>query len=155
MKPNRLFNTKEYISDNFLCSMCCLKACCKQDQSENGFLQGRELLEKETNICEIIKSRRYFNKALNFLLTKRQRKYLRERTRYVMLIWPSKRLQKNQVWKRLRQKEWCKPSSRLRIMICQKISTKSNRANWQVRVKLVPQKLTNKTQVAEIKLRQE
>ena len=43
------------------------------------------MLEKETNIVEIIKSRRYVNKALHFLLTKRQRKYLKERTRYVNL----------------------------------------------------------------------
>ena len=69
-QPHYFFNLKEYLAEQILCSKCCRKACCKRDHIDDGFVQGRELLKKETNIFEIIKSRRYFNKALRFLLTK-------------------------------------------------------------------------------------
>ena len=66
MFPRKLFNPKEYIK-----SICpCLTRCCKPDRLEKGFMMGRIELQKETNIIEIIKSRRYFNGALKILLTK-------------------------------------------------------------------------------------
>jgi len=42
-------------------------------------------MQKETNIIEIVKSRRYFNAALRFLLTKKQRMKLKERGRYTVV----------------------------------------------------------------------
>ena len=42
-------------------------------------------MEVETNIIEIIKSRRYFNAALRFLMTKKQRLRLKERGRYIVI----------------------------------------------------------------------
>lgn len=81
-RPHIWFNFKEYLAEQILCSKCCRKACCKRDHVEDGFVHGRELLQKEINIFEMIKSRRYFNKALLFLLTKQQRKYLKARSRY-------------------------------------------------------------------------
>ena len=42
-------------------------------------------MQQETNIIEIIKSRRYFNAALHFLLDKKQRMRLKERGRYTVI----------------------------------------------------------------------
>ncbi len=42
-------------------------------------------LSKEINIVEIIKSQRYFNAALRFLLSKPQRMKLKERGRYTTI----------------------------------------------------------------------
>ena len=42
-------------------------------------------MQRETNIIEIVKSRRYFNAALRFLLTKKQRMKLKERGRYTVI----------------------------------------------------------------------
>jgi len=42
-------------------------------------------MQQETNIIEIIKSRRYFNAALRFLLDKKQRMRLKERGRYTVI----------------------------------------------------------------------
>ena len=42
-------------------------------------------MQQETNIIEIIKSRRYFNAAIRFLLDKKQRMRLKERGRYTVI----------------------------------------------------------------------
>ena len=42
-------------------------------------------MQRETNILEIIKSRRYFNAAIRFLLTKKQRMKLKERGCYTVI----------------------------------------------------------------------
>lgn len=42
-------------------------------------------MDYETNIIELIKSRRYFNAALRFLMTKKQRLRLKERGRYTVI----------------------------------------------------------------------
>ena len=81
MKPNSCFNPKEYFKD--LCpSWLCFCRRCKPDRLERGFFAARELLKQETNIIDIIKSRRYFNAALHFLLTKSQRIRIKEKSRY-------------------------------------------------------------------------
>ncbi len=46
---------------------------------------GRSMLEKETNIIEIVKSRRYLSEAIRLLLSKEQRKELKERSRYLIV----------------------------------------------------------------------
>ena len=40
---------------------------------------------KEINIIEIVKSRRFFNQALKFLLSKKKRMELKERSRYISI----------------------------------------------------------------------
>ena len=40
---------------------------------------------RETNVIEIIKSKRYFNAALRFLMSKKQRMRLKERGRYTVI----------------------------------------------------------------------
>ena len=60
----------------------CLQ-CCRSGKQDKSIAMGRDKLEKESNIIEIIKSRRYFNASLKILLSKRQRMRLKERTRYL------------------------------------------------------------------------
>ena len=57
--------------------------CCRSGKQDKSIALGRDKLEKESNIIEIIKSRRYFNASLKILLSKRQRMRLKERTRYL------------------------------------------------------------------------
>ena len=46
---------------------------------------GRSRLEKESNIIEMIKTRRYLNASMKLLLSRRQRDRMKERTRYLLL----------------------------------------------------------------------
>lgn len=84
MKPRRFYNPKEYFR-NLLPSWICFCQGCKADRHEKGFELARERMANETNIIEIIKSRRYFNAALRFLLSKKQRMRLKERGRYTLI----------------------------------------------------------------------
>jgi len=72
MAPKFLFNPKEYCRDLLpSCLACgCAKKLCRPNRSERGFSKAREQIEKEVNIIEIIKSRRYSIAALKLLLTK-------------------------------------------------------------------------------------
>ena len=85
MVPRRCFNPKEYIRD--LLPKVCLRIfkCCKPDRLERGFEKARENLLKEINIIEIVKSRRFFHKALKLLLSKKKRMELKERSRYISI----------------------------------------------------------------------
>lgn len=69
IKPRRFYNPKEYFRD-LLPKWLCFCASCKADRHERGFELARKRLASETNIIENIKSRRYFNAALRFLLSK-------------------------------------------------------------------------------------
>ena len=56
-----------------LCLMDCLPSrlvCCKRSYSERGIKRAITAMQKETDIIEIIKSRRYLKLALRKLLTK-------------------------------------------------------------------------------------
>ena len=44
--------------------------CCKWNRKARYFEMARERLDAEVNIIEILKSRRYYDKAFKFLLTK-------------------------------------------------------------------------------------
>ena len=70
MKPRPFFNPKEYFRESLPSWVCFCKRC-KPDRLERGFEKARERMQRETNIIEIVKSRRYFNAALRFLLTKK------------------------------------------------------------------------------------
>ena len=83
MKPRQFFNPKEYFRETLPSWVCFCKSC-KPDRLERGFQEARERMQSETNILEIVKSRRYFNAALRFLLTKKQRLKIKERGRYTV-----------------------------------------------------------------------
>ena len=57
--------------------------CCKYRRKERALQLARTKLACEGNIVEIIKSWRYFNLALKFLLSERKRLDLKERSRYL------------------------------------------------------------------------
>ena len=59
--------------------------CCKMNRQEKAFDKAREKLEKELNVIELIKSRRYFAKALKMLVPPETRLRLREQTRYLLI----------------------------------------------------------------------
>ena len=84
MKPRHLYNPKEYFRDTLPSWVCFCKSC-KPDRLERGFEKARQQMQRETNIIEIVKSRRYFNAALRFLLTKKQRMKIKERGRYTVI----------------------------------------------------------------------
>ena len=46
---------------------------------------ARDKLDKEINIIDIVKSWRYFDSAIRFLLDERKRLDLKERSRYLMV----------------------------------------------------------------------
>ena len=70
MKPRNFYNPKEYFRDMVPSKVRLCKGC-KPDRLELGFEKARDLMENETNIIEIIKSIRYYNTALRFLLSKK------------------------------------------------------------------------------------
>ena len=55
------------------------------NRQEKAFDKAREKLEKELNVIELIKSRRYFAKALKMLVPAETRLRLREQTRYLLI----------------------------------------------------------------------
>ena len=69
---------------NWLLSLipkCCL--CCKDSRRERALQMARTKLDKEVNIIEIVKSWRYFESAIKFLLSEKKRLDLKERSRYL------------------------------------------------------------------------
>ena len=84
MKGYNLSNPKDYFIDLLPSNFKCSKRC-KKDRIQAGFQKARAGLVRETNIIEIIKSRRYFNAALRFLMSKEQRLKLKERSRYLVV----------------------------------------------------------------------
>ena len=57
--------------------------CCQKKRRQRGLEKARNLLAREINIIDIIKSRRLIHRALRELLTKSQRVRLQERARYL------------------------------------------------------------------------
>ena len=56
---------------------------------------ARKKLDQEINIIEIVKSRRFFKKALKILLSKKKRMELKERSRYISID-PNKKVIKEE-----------------------------------------------------------
>ena len=56
--------------DYFLSWIPSCMLCCKRSQKEKAYARARDRLEKELDIIEVVKSRRYFAKALKTLLPK-------------------------------------------------------------------------------------
>ena len=74
-----------YFKDYVLSWVPSCMLCCKLSRREKAFAKARDRLEKEMNIIELVKSRRYFAKALKTLLPKSKRIELREQTRYILV----------------------------------------------------------------------
>ena len=88
MKPRFLFNPKEYCRDLvpttcLNCRLC--KKCCEPNRLDGAFQKARIKMLQEINIIEIIKSRRLQGAALKILLTKQQRRKLKEQSRYLAI----------------------------------------------------------------------
>ena len=82
VKPSFLANPKEYICDEIpdVLKMC---GCLRPNRKERFFKVARDRFAHESNIIEIIKSRRYTSQALQLLLSKRQRLNLKLTSRYL------------------------------------------------------------------------
>ena len=73
-----------------------LRKCCKCQRSREDKIlrKGRKRLEREINIVEIIKSRRFFKAAIQKLLSEEQRFNLKSRSRYVTVKLKEKKEEK-------------------------------------------------------------
>lgn len=71
MMPTLSQSFVEYVKEMIPGWLCCSK-CCKPGRYYAGFAKGRQKLQKESNIIEILKKLRYFEIALQELLTKQQ-----------------------------------------------------------------------------------
>ena len=74
-------NIKHYMMDSLPNRLI----CCRRSQKELLIQQAIEQMSKETDIIEMIKSRRYFNLALKKLLSTKERMTLKERSRYLCI----------------------------------------------------------------------
>ena len=77
-----MYNQKEWFIDTL---PACLCKCYKPNRKEKTFQLARVAMQKEINIIEILKSRRYVNAAIKSLLPRNQRKKLKERSRYIVI----------------------------------------------------------------------
>ena len=59
--------------------------CCKKDRREIAMEKAREKLNKEVNIIEIVKSWRYYERCLKYLLPEKTRMDFKERSRYITI----------------------------------------------------------------------
>ena len=91
MSPGIISNQRDAICDR-LPSFC---QCLRNNRLDKSFELGRTKLEKETNIIDLIKERRYFYASLKLLLTRRQRERLKQRTRFLLLNPNSKKSKNN------------------------------------------------------------
>ena len=74
-----------YFKDYFLSWVPDRIQCCKLSRREVALNMARDRLEKEMNIIELIKSQRYFARALKSLIPREKRLQLREQTRYLVV----------------------------------------------------------------------
>ena len=74
-------NIKYYMMDSLPSRLI----CCRRSQKELLIQQAIDSMSKETDIVEMIKSRRYFNLALKKLLSTKERMKLKERSRYLCI----------------------------------------------------------------------
>ena len=83
LKPPRFLNFLEFIYDMIPDFVRC--KCCRKSQRFYEFQIARELLEKETNIVEMLIIRRTLNKALTMLFSKETIKKMREEAQYTIM----------------------------------------------------------------------
>ena len=59
--------------------------CCTKNRREIAMEKAREKLNKEVNIIEIVKSWRYYERCLKYLLPEKTRMDFKERSRYITI----------------------------------------------------------------------
>ena len=86
------FERSEYIKvgklpncTDWLLSFVPKRFACQRSRNEIAMKMAREKLDKEINIIEIVKSWRYFESALRFLLPEKKRLDFKERSRYIAI----------------------------------------------------------------------
>ena len=83
IQPRRCYNPKEWIRDKLPRFLVC--KCLRPDRLERGFEKARAKLLNDINIIEILKSRRYYKRALKMMLPKQKRMLLYENSRYLSI----------------------------------------------------------------------
>ena len=80
-KPAKCRNLRYYMID-------CLPSrlvCCAETRQDRAIKKAITEMDKEIDIIEMIKSRRFFKMAIHKLLSDKDRMELKERTRYIMI----------------------------------------------------------------------
>ena len=80
-KPGKCRNLCNYMQD----SLPNWLKCCKETRQERAIKKAITEMDKEINIIDIVKSRRFTNLALRKLLSHKDRMDLKERSRYLMI----------------------------------------------------------------------
>ena len=80
-QPTKFANLLNYIVD-ILPARC---VCCSKHRKRLGMEQARAALAKEIDIIELIKQRRFFQKAFRLLMSKQERIHLKEHSRYFVI----------------------------------------------------------------------
>ena len=80
-KPGKWRNLCNYMQD----SLPDWLKCCKETRQERAIKKAITEMDKEINIIDIVKSRRFTNLALRKLLSHKDRMDLKERSRYLMI----------------------------------------------------------------------
>ena len=62
------------------------QCCCRHNEQNLGFQEGRHLLQKETNICVQVRQFRYFDKAIKLLIDKQRRRKLWKESNFIEVI---------------------------------------------------------------------
>ena len=80
-KPSKLRNLRDYMIDSLPNRL----KCCKETRQERAIKKAITEMDKEIDIIEMIKSRRFFKMAIRKLLSHKDRLDLKERSRYIMI----------------------------------------------------------------------
>ena len=80
-KPMKFRNLRDYMMDTL---PGCVK-CCKESRQDRAIKKAISEMDKEIDIIEMIKSRRFFKLAFRKLLSDKDRMDLKERSRYIII----------------------------------------------------------------------
>ena len=81
MTPRSTQNFIEYLRDTIIGCKYCFKSC-KSNHFYDRFEVGRQKLQKETNIVQIVKQLRFHEAIISTLTTQPQRAHLKAKSRY-------------------------------------------------------------------------
>ena len=82
MTPRSTQNFIEYLRDTVIGCKYCFKSCKSRHHFYDRFEVGRQKLQKETNIVEIVKKLRFYEAIISTLTTQPQRAHLKAKSRY-------------------------------------------------------------------------
>ena len=83
--PTKWLNLFEYFLDVVPERIKCKCKFCNKSRSLRAVEKARERMEQEINIVHIVKSRRYFQRALRLLLSRRTREQMQKQSRYIYI----------------------------------------------------------------------